>query len=221
MPPKQLFYMKQLLSITLLCLSLLLIACSENQKKLPILGAREPISKVVDGKTVIDTLYKTIPDFNFLNQDSLPLTEKNFDGSVYVADFFFTSCPSICPIMHRNMLTIYEKFKGNDQVKFLSHSIDFKYDTPSALKAYQQKLGISGNQWQFASGTKEGIYGISKDYMVFAEENGQVPGGYEHQGWFILVDKEKRIRGAYDGTDEKQVAQLIKDIPTLLKEYAN
>lgn len=197
----------------------LLAACSSSDQKLPILGAREPISKTIDGVTVVDTVYKTIPAFSFLNQDSVEITDKNFDNSIYIADFFFTSCPSICPIMHRNMLKIYNQYKGNQELMFLSHSIDFKYDTPSVLKAYSHKLGVSGEQWQFASGTKESIYGIAPEYMVFAAVDGEVPGGYEHQGWFILVDKEKRIRGAYDGTNDEQVAQLLKDIPVLLAEY--
>jgi len=196
-----------------------LSACTSSPKKLPILGSREAVTKVVDGQTVVDTLYQTLPDFEFLNQDSVPITGKTFENSIYVADFFFTSCPSICPIMHRNMVNVYNKYKGNPEVMILSHSIDTKYDTPSVLKKYAEKLGVSGNQWQFASGTKESIYGISPKYMVFTEENDQVAGGFEHQGWFILVDKEKQIRGAYQGTEEKEVQKLMDDIDILLKEY--
>lgn len=196
-----------------------LSACTSSPKTLPILGSREAVTKVVDGQTVVDTLYQTLPDFEFLNQDSVPITGKTFENSIYVADFFFTSCPSICPIMHRNMVNVYNKYKGNPEVMILSHSIDTKYDTPSVLKKYAEKLGVSGNQWQFASGTKESIYGISPKYMVFTEENDQVAGGFEHQGWFILVDKEKQIRGAYQGTEEKEVQKLMDDIDILLKEY--
>jgi len=206
--------------LTAITLSILLFsACQSSTKKLPILGSREPITKEVDGKTVIDTLYKTLPDFEFLNQDSVPINGKTFENSIYVADFFFTSCPSICPIMHRNMLKVYDKYKGNPEVMILSHSIDTKYDTPSVLKKYAQKLGVDGKQWQFASGTRESIYGISPEYMVFTEENDKVAGGYEHQGWFILVDKNKHIRGAYEGTDEAQVDKMMKDMDILLKEY--
>jgi protein SCO1/2 len=212
--------MKKILLIGVVGIFICLSACnSSSSKKLPILGAREAVEKEIDGVIVIDTIYKTIPEFSFLNQDSVEITGDTFDNSIYIADFFFTSCPSICPIMHRNMLKIYEEYKGQDELKFLSHSIDFKYDTPSVLKAYADKLGISGNQWQFASGSKESIYGIAVDYMVFAAEDDQVAGGYEHQGWFILVDKDKRVRGAYDGTDDEQVSQLLKDIPVLLAEY--
>lgn len=212
--------MKHFLLISVVGLSIFLSACNgSSSKTLPILGAREAVSKEVNGAVVIDTVYKTIPAFSFLNQDSVEITGDTFENSIYIADFFFTSCPSICPIMHRNMLKIYDKYKGNNELMFLSHSIDFKYDTPSVLKAYAEKLGAAGNQWQFASGSKESIYGIAADYMVFAAEDDAVAGGYEHQGWFVLIDKDKRVRGAYDGTDDEQVAQLLKDIPVLLAEY--
>jgi len=212
--------MRNLLFTTIFISILALSACqSTSTDKLPILGSREPVTTEVNGETITDTVYHSIPDFEFLNQDSLPITEKTFENSIYVADFFFTSCPSICPIMHRNLLEVYKKYKDNPEVMFLSHSIDTKYDTPSVLKSYADKLGVLGNQWQFASGTKETIYGISPAYMVFTEENDQVAGGFEHQGWFILVDKNKHIRGAYNGTDEKEVAKLMKDMDILLSEY--
>jgi protein SCO1/2 len=203
-------------------LILLLASCtSKETKHLPILGEREPIQKIVDGKTVTDTIYKTIPAFNFLNQDSVQVSNKDFDGKIYVADFFFTSCPSICPVMHRNMLRVYEKFKGNPEVKLLSHSIDSKYDVPHVLKKYATKLGVEGTQWEFVHGSRDSIYTIAeKDYLVVVkEDNNKETGGYIHQGWFILVDKDKRLRGAYDGTKEDQVNQMIADMQTLLDEY--
>ena len=106
--------------LTVLGLFLLASCGPEEPQQLPIMGERETVEKVVDGKTVIDTVYRTIPAFSFINQDSMVITEKDLDGKIYVADFFFTSCPSICPVMHRNMLKLYEKFKGNPDVKFLS-----------------------------------------------------------------------------------------------------
>ncbi|HWV75230.1 MAG TPA: SCO family protein [Pseudosphingobacterium sp.] len=198
---------------------LFLIACSQGNKKLPILGEREPISKEIGGKMVSDTVYQTIPPFSFINQDSSIITNKTFDNSIYVADFFFTSCPSICPIMSKNLLKVLDKYKGNKEVKILSHSIDTKYDTPWVLKKYATKLGVEGDQWQFVHGSQESIYGIADKYMVYAKENSSAPGGFEHQGWLILIDKEKRIRGAYDGTNDEQVSQLMSDMDILLKEY--
>jgi len=199
----------------------LLTACTnKTNKSLPILGEREPVEKVVDGKTIIDTIYQTIPDFSFLNQDSAIVTNKDFDGKIYVADFFFTSCTSICPIMHRNMLNVYKEFKDDKDVKILSHTIDFKYDTPSKLKKYADKLGIAGNQWEFVRGTKDSIYSIAeKNYLVAVSQDSTATDGFIHQGWFILVDKDKRLRGAYDGTKPQAVDQLISDMKILLKEY--
>jgi protein SCO1/2 len=201
-------------------LSLILNACTDASiNKLPILGEREPIEKTVDGKVIIDTLYQTIPPFTYFNQDSLLISDKDFDNKIYVTDFFFTSCNTICPIMHRNMLNVYNKYKGDQKVKFLSHTIDIKYDLPSRLKKYATKLGVEGNQWEFVHGSRDSIFNIAaKSYLVAAYEDNTDPQGLVHQGWFILVDTKKQIRGAYDGTKEDQVKQLMLDMDILLKE---
>jgi protein SCO1/2 len=212
--------MKNLSFLISLLALVIFSSCNSNSNKLPILGSREPIEKVIDGKTVIDTIYQTIPNFSFINQDSVIINQDSLNNSIYVADFFFTSCPSICPIMSKNMLGIYEKYKGNKEVRFLSHSIDPKHDTVPKLKQYATKLGVMGTQWSFLYGDRDSIYNMAKDgYMSYAKENANIPGGYEHSGYFILVDKEKRIRGAYDGTDKNQVEQLSKDMDILLAEY--
>lgn len=198
----------------------LVAACTNGPKTLPILGERQAVEKVVDGKTVVDTIYQSIPPFSYLNQDSVYISNTDFDGSIYVADFFFTSCNTICPIMHRNMLKVLEKYKGNAQVKFLSHSIDTKYDWPYRLKKYADKLGVSGQQWQFVHGSKDSIYSVAaKSYLVAAYEDKKEAQGLVHQGWFVLVDKQKHIRGAYDGTKTDQVDQLMSDMDLLLQEY--
>lgn len=209
--------MKKLL-FTALALSTL-NSCSNEKKYLPILGNREAVEKIVDGKTITDTIYQTIPPFSFLNQDSVLISNKSFDGKIYVADFFFTRCPSICPVMHRNMLKVYEKFKGNQQVKILSHTIDDTYDTPYRLKAYAKKLGVEGSQWEFVYGKHDSVYTLGeKSYLVAVARDDKAPGGYMHQGWFILVDKKKQLRGAYDGTQPGQVEQLMNDMDILLDE---
>lgn len=196
-----------------------IVGCSPKaDKKLPYIGEPDIEEKIVDGKTVTDTIYHRIPSFSFLNQDSVLLTEKAFDNKVYVANFFFTHCPSICPTMQRNLLKVYEKYKGDDRISFLSHSIDFKFDSPRVLKAYAQKLGVTNAQWQFVTGSKKDIYGIADQYLVYTKEDASVPGGYDHQGYLVLVDKDKHIRGAYDGTNDEQVAQLFTDLEILLQE---
>jgi len=203
----------------LMLLSLFLFSCKDKPKRLPFLQL-ETTERVVDGKTVIDSTFRTIPAFKLLNQDSAVVTEKNFDGTIYVADFFFTSCPTICPTMHRNLLKVYQKYKGNPEVKLASHTIDVKYDTPSRMKAYARKLGVEGTQWEYLWGSRDEIYALAeRNYLVAAQEDKNAPGGFVHQGYLVLVDKEKRIRGAYDGTQDKEVAQLIVDMDILLKEY--
>lgn len=199
--------------------SVILYSCSSSEKKLPIYGERNPIEREVDGKKIIDTVYHTIPNFSFLNQDSTALTQDFFNGKIYVANFFFTHCPSICPTMQRNLLKAYEKYKGNDKIAFLSHSIDFKYDQPSVLKDYANKLGVDNDQWQFVTGSKADIYGIAEKYMVYTKEDANVPGGYDHQGYLVIIDPEKRIRGAYDGTNDEQVNQFLLDLDVILAEY--
>lgn len=197
---------------------ILLSACnSANQTAtLPILGQREAVTKTIDGKQVTDTVYQTIPAFKFVNQYGDTITDKNLDGKIYVADFFFTSCPSICPVMQRNMLTVYNEFKNDPNVKILSHTIDPKHDTISVLKSYADKLGISGNSWWLLYGKKEDTYQLAEKHYLVAVNDGK--DGLIHEGWFILVDKQKRIRGSYDGTIPEQVAKLVADIHTLQLE---
>lgn len=200
-------------------LAVLLFSCTQD-KKLPIYGDKEAkITKDADGNEKIDTVYKTIPNFRFLNQDSVYINQDTFKDKIYVADFFFTSCSTICPIMHRNMKTIFDKYKGNKDVMFLSHTIDFKYDKPSVLKRYAQKLGVDVPQWQFVWGDKKEVYGLAeKDYLVAVQEDSAATDGYVHQGWLVLIDKQKRIRGAYDGTKPEEVEKLKADMDILLAE---
>lgn len=194
-----------------LLLLIVLGSCKNEQKRLPFLQ-----QEVVGN----DTTYRTIPAFKFLNQDSVVVSNTDFDGSIYVADFFFTSCPTICPTMHRNLLKVYKKFLNHPEVKLASHTIDVKYDTPSRMKAYASKLGIKGTQWEFLWGTRDEIYALAeRNYLVSVGQDAKAPGGFIHQGYLVLVDKNKRIRGAYDGTVDSQVEQLLADMDVLLEEY--
>jgi protein SCO1/2 len=212
--------MKSIKKITLLAvLAIAISACkSSTNNALPILGNRTPVTKMVNGKTVTDTVYQTIPDFKFINQYGDSITSKNLNGKIYVADFFFTSCPSICPVMHRNMLNVYNQFKNATDFKIISHSIDPKYDSVAVMKKYADKLGISGQTWWFLQGKKEDTYKLAESYLTHAGEDASAPGGHVHDGYFILVDKQKHIRGAYDGTVPEQVTKLIADIKTLQAE---
>lgn len=183
---------------------------------LPIYGEKQYESK--SGKT--DTTYHTIQTFRFTNQDGKPVTEDSFKGSVYVTDFFFTTCHSICPIMSNQMERIYTKYKGNKEVKFLSHTVDPEIDTVEQLKAYAIKHNADAAQWMFVTGDKKELYNIARTgYLLNAEQGDGGPDDFIHTQNFALIDKDKRIRGFYDGTDSTEMNKLMVDIDVLLAEY--
>ncbi len=204
----------------LISVFLLSVACRNQDKKLPILGKREAVIKKANAGQLIDTIYHTIPDFAFINQDSNWVTAKTFEGKIYVADFFFTSCPTICPVMKTQMLRVYEKYKEHPEISILSHTIDPSHDTVAVLREFAQNLGVSSYKWHFVTGDKEKIYEIGqKSYMVRAIEEQKQTSGFLHSGAFILVDKQRRVRGVYDGTSAQEVDKLLKDLEVLLNEY--
>jgi len=203
---------KHIFIIQLVCLLLGFSACKENN--LRYFGRHNVIAEG-------DTSYYKIPDFSFLNQDSLVVDQKQLSDYIYVTDFFFTTCPSICPTMAQNLLVVHEAWKHDARVKIVSHTLDPAYDTPSVLKEYAFNLGIDTKQWMFLWGTKENIYDIAEKYYVAAVEDKQVPGGINHSGKLVLIDKEGHVRGFYEGTKDYGIQELLKDIPVLLKEYEN
>ena len=198
----------------LIALILLFTSCQEK-KTLPYLGPKD--TQIVDGK--VDTIYHKIPAFRFLNQDSTWVSDKDFAGKIYVADFFFTSCPTICPTMKTQLLRIYERYANNHAVRIVSHSIDPTFDTPAVLHQYAERLQVKAPRWNMLTGDKKAIYQLGeKSYMVTAQEDKNEAGGFVHSGAFILVDKNRHVRGIYDGTKEDEVNHLMKDIEILLQE---
>jgi len=193
-------------------LILTLAACSQPKtNKLPILGRHE----YVDSTTGTDTIFHTVKSFAFYNQDSSLITNTTFEGKIYISDFFFTSCPSICPLMKVQMLRVYEKYVNNSQVSILSHTIDPEYDNVKVLKEYAERLEVESSKWHFVTGIKDSIYNMAQtSYYVGVRDDGS----FEHSGKFILVDKQRRIRGLYDGTDKEAVDKLLKDMDLLLQE---
>ncbi len=193
-------------------------ACQKNEKKLPVLGERKAVIRQVNGQSVIDTVYHTIPGFRFINQDSSLVTEKTVDGKIYVADFFFTTCPTICPKMRTQMLKIFEKYKENPEVLLLSHTINPAHDSVPVLKEYAESIQVSSDMWHFVTGEKQEIYEIGQNSYQVKTIKDETAGGFMHSGAFILVDKQRRIRGLYDGTVPEQVDQLLADMDILLAE---
>lgn len=202
-------------------LSILVSSCTpEKEKPLPIFGQRDVIAKEIDGKKVADTVYHTIANFQFVNQDSALVTNETFAGKIYVADFFFTSCRTICPIMKTQMLRVYNSIQDMPDVLILSHTIDPEYDTVGLLHDFADRLGVKSDQWHFVTGNKDSIYTIAQtSYFATALEDKTEPDGFIHSGAFLLIDKQGRIRGKYDGTVEEDVNRLIMDISRLRKEY--
>ncbi|EOZ93249.1 Cytochrome oxidase biogenesis protein Sco1/SenC/PrrC, putative copper metallochaperone [Indibacter alkaliphilus LW1] len=190
----------------------------EANKPLPILGNSHINEFEMEGKVVKDTIYHKIADFSFTNQEGKEISNNTTDGKVYVADFFFTTCPTICPIMKTQMLRIYEKFQDESDFMILSHTLDPEHDTQELLKDYAAKIGVEDDAtWQFLTGDQERIFEIGQtSYLTTAMSDKDEPGGILHSGAFVLVDQKGRIRGVYDGTKEDQVNRLMRDIPKLL-----
>lgn len=191
-----------------------------SNNKLPIYGREQVVERKEGIKTFYDTLPHQISDFKFVNQDSIWISNETFADKIYVADFFFTSCPTICPAMKKQMLRVYDKFKMEDRVAILSHTIDPRHDSVKVLKEYAERLGVNGNKWHFVTGDEDEIYDLGEgSYMVTAGADKSAPGGYIHSGAFLLVDMDRRVRGVYDGTIPDQVDILLRDIDKLLAEY--
>ncbi|MBL7863624.1 MAG: SCO family protein [Cyclobacteriaceae bacterium] len=198
-------------SSALMGLMVFLIGCSGGKEKLPILGERS-----LSG---MDTVYHTIAPFQFVDQDSTVITNADVAGKIYVADFFFTSCRTICPIMKTQMVRVYEATAQMDDVVLLSHTIDPEYDTVALLHDFAERLGVESKRWHFVTGVKDSIYKIAQtSYYATAMEDKTEPDGFIHSGAFLLIDRLGRIRGKYDGTKELDVNRLIVDIKRLSVE---
>lgn len=195
----------------LLSICLTLLGCTNKNNKLPILG-----NPTIVGN---DTIYPTIQAFNFINQDSIEVTDRTFEGKIYIADFIFLSCPTICPKMTNEMIKVYEAYKSNPNILFISHTIDPEHDSIPRLKSYAENLGADSKKWFFVTGDKDKIYSLAEEsYFATAYSDSTAPGGYVHSGGLLLIDKNKHIRGVYDGTDPKETDRLKSDIKALLNE---
>ena len=176
-----------------------------------------------------DSTFHVIPDFAFPNQFGDTITSKDYRGNIYVANFVFTTCSTICPVTTFQMRRVQQKFEEYPNFMILSHSVNPVYDTPEVLLDYAKKMQADLRNWNFVTGSKESIYEIAPFYFVNAMEDEEAAGGFLHSEFFVLVDKEGRIRsreddngniiGVYDGTDVYEVGLLIEDIKVLMAEY--
>ncbi len=186
-------------------------ACGVSEEKLPVL--QDPKILVTEKSS------HRISHFSFTDQDGKEVTNATFQDKIYVADFIFLSCTTICPLMNTELQKAYEAFKDDDRVLFLSHTIDPANDSIQALKHYADNLGVATNKWHFVTGNKDSIYTVAeRDYFISAASDSTNTDGLVHAGGLILVDKNRNIRGVYDGTESTETERLIHDIRQLLKE---
>ena len=182
------------------------------------------VTKVRDMATI-----GVVPDFTFVNQNGDTITQDTYKGKVYVVEFFFTTCPSICPIMNQNMLKVQKAYANNNNIGVASFTINPEYDTPEVLKNYAEAYGISHPNWHLLTGSREEIYALAnKGFNLYVGEAPEVEGGFEHSGFFALIDQDGNIRSRmdsfgnpiiyYDGLEDESVQMLIDDIDTLLNQ---
>lgn len=201
----------------LVLLILGIISCKQRNE-LPIYTPSDFNPELVDA-SVQGIEDHAVADFALINQNGEKITQANYTGKIYVADFFFTRCPSICPIMSNNMEKLQEKFLEDDDVMFLSLSVTPKLDSVPILKEYAEKHGAIDAKWNITTGDKKHIYNLArKSYFAVVEQGDGGLQDFIHTPNFILIDKNKHIRGVYDGTKEDGIAQIIQDIRVLQKE---
>jgi protein SCO1 len=165
-----------------------------------------------------DTIPFVIPDFNFTNQYGKEISNKDFDDKIYVANFFFATCPDVCPEMNNNLTIVYDKFKSHDNVMILSHTVHPEHDSVAVLAAYAKKLGVNDNKWYFVTGSKTALYRMAEyEYRITATK-GSGPKDFIHSEMLVLIDADKHIRGYYNGRDFKEIQRLNDGIKVMLKE---
>jgi len=217
----------------LISIAVIINACGNNSNNqnnepsadppLPYLGMHDVDMIIKDGKEVMDTIYHTVPSYSLLAHDSSEFTNERVKNRIHVVNFFFTSCPAICPAMIEQMKRLQGMTNDIEELLFLSHTIDPKRDSIPKLQAYIAERNLDTKNWFFLYGDKEYVYDLGTEgYIINAMEDEKADGGFLHSEHFVLVDRYGHIRGLYVGTETEQVDQLEKDIRKLLREeYAN
>lgn len=197
---------------------ILCVSCKyESKEKLPILNPSDFRIELVDSKLRDVSENHTVSDFSLVNQNGEEITQEDYEDKIYVVDFFFTQCKTICPIMTDNMVKIQNTFVDNEAIKMLSLSVTPEIDSVPVLRTYADKKGVIDGKWNITTGSKKHIYKLARESYFATLDKGD--GGLQdfiHTTHFVLVDHKKRIRGVYDGTDNKSVDKLIKDIEILV-----
>ncbi len=221
----QFFSKFKYLFITLAVLSVIIISLFYNtlnpKKRLPIFQPAMVNNELVDDSVQYIRKYHTIADFELTNQNGKKITQRDYQDKIYVADFFFTSCQSICPIMTKNMAAIQKEILNDTEVMLLSHSVTPEIDSVARLKEYALEKGVVDTKWNLVTGDKKQIYNLARKFYLVAKDNRNEEDLYDliHTENFVLVDKERRIRGFYDGTQEKDIEKLLEDLKILKESY--
>lgn len=191
-----------------------------EDQKLPVYQPAELNPKLVDESLQNKGQGHQVSDFQLLNQLGDTITQSHLEGKIYVADFFFTTCPSICPIMSEQFFRLQERFKSDSEIFLISHSVFPNHDSVAVLAKYAEKYQINPEKWFLLTGDKKQIYSLArKSYFAVTTEGDGGDEDFIHTENFVLVDKDKRLRGFYDGTKAEEVNQLMLDIVRLKKEY--
>jgi len=189
------------------------------QKTLPIYNPSDVNPELVDSTIQYKSKYHTIADFSFINQNGDTITQKNYEGKIYVADFFFTTCGSICPKMSTNLVDVQKAVLNNPKVMLLSHTVFPEVDSVSVLKAYAIKYGVVDSKWNLVTGDKKEIYKMArKSYLAVKQGRPDQLYDMVHTENFVLVDQKRRVRGFYDGTNKEDIKRLLEDIDFLCNE---
>lgn len=212
------------LFITLLILSAIIVSliyqALKPKEKLAVYEPSMVQPELVDASIQYIRKNHKIADFQLVNQNGDTITQADYENKIYVADFFFTTCVSICPIMTDNMVLVQEEIKNNPDIMLLSHSVTPKIDTVEQLKKYALEKGVIDSKWNLVTGDKKQIYELARKSYLAVKTNGDGgPFDMIHTENFILVDKQKQIRGFYDGTNSDEIDKLLHDIEVLQKEY--
>ena len=190
------------------------------QKKLPVFQPAMVNYELVDSTIQHIKKFHRIADFELINQNGKTVTNENFNGKIYVADFFFTTCPTICISMTDNLLKVQKEIQNNPNILLISHSVTPKIDSVTQLKKYAIEKGVNDKKWHLVTGDKKEIYKLArKSYLAVKDEGDGGPFDMIHTENFILVDPDKRIRGFYDGTESKEIKRLLLEIKILHSEY--
>ena len=186
---------------------------------LPIYQPAEVNEKLVDSSIIHVAKYHKISDFKLINQNGKEITQANYKDKIYVADFFFTTCQDICPVMTKNMYQLQEELKNDNEILLLSHTVIPEVDTVEQLKEYAIENNVDDSKWNLLTGDKKQIYELARKSYLAVEDSNFNEFDMIHTENFMLIDKEKQIRGFYDGTNSEEINRLLKDIEILKQSY--